>query len=124
MLGNDRGLPAMTTGEITIRARYAETDRMGLVHHANYLVWFEMGRIELLRSAGQAYRDLEDQGYLMVLTRVQVRYHKPALYDDLARAHADHVRGDGQNGGGYENRRVPSAPHAGTAVGRALRMRT
>src|SRR5262245_46584101 len=73
----------MLTGEITIRVRYAETDRMGLVHHANYLVYFEQARIELLRSRGLAYRDLEDQGFLLVLTRVEVRYRRPARYDDL-----------------------------------------
>jgi acyl-CoA thioester hydrolase len=71
------------TGEITIRVRYAETDRMGLLHHANYLVYFEQARTELLRSLGVAYRDLEDQGYLLVLTRVQVQYRRPAYYDDL-----------------------------------------
>src|SRR5579863_9434018 len=73
----------MLTGEITVRVRYAETDRMGLLHHANYLVYFEQGRTELLRSQGLAYKDLEDQGFLLVLTRVQVRYRSPARYDDL-----------------------------------------
>jgi len=73
----------MLTGEITIRVRYAETDRMGLLHHANYLVYFEQGRTELLRSKGLAYKDLEDQGYLLVLTRAEVRYRNPARYDDL-----------------------------------------
>jgi acyl-CoA thioester hydrolase len=73
----------MLSGEITIRVRYAETDRMGLLHHANYLVYFEQGRTELLRSRGLAYKDLEDQGYLLVLTKVEVRYRKPARYDDL-----------------------------------------
>src|SRR5205085_4676291 len=73
----------MTSGEISIRVRYAETDRMGLLHHANYLVYFEQGRIELLRSQGLSYKDLEDQGHLMVLTRVEVRYKSPARYDDL-----------------------------------------
>jgi len=73
----------MHSGEITIRVRYAETDRMGLLHHANYLVYFEQGRTELLRSRGYSYRDLEDQGYLLVLTRAQVRYRSPARYDDL-----------------------------------------
>lgn len=71
------------TGEIPIRVRYAETDRMGLLHHANYLVYFEQGRTELLRDRGFAYRDLEDQGFLLVLTRVQVRYRRPARYDDV-----------------------------------------
>ena len=73
----------MLTGEISIRVRYAETDRMGLLHHANYLVYFEQGRTELLRSSGLAYKDLEDQGYLLVLTKIEVRYRSPARYDDL-----------------------------------------
>ena len=73
----------MLSGEITIRVRYAETDRMGLLHHANYLVYFEQGRTELLRSLGVAYKDLEDQGYLLVITRAEVRYRSPARYDDL-----------------------------------------
>src|SRR5271163_2688434 len=75
--------PPPVQGEITIRVRYAETDRMGLLHHANHLVYFEQGRTELLRSMGLSYKDLEDQGYLLVLTRVQVRYKSPAWYDDL-----------------------------------------
>src|SRR5262249_2074839 len=74
---------SMVSGEITIRVRYAETDRMGLVHHANYLVYFEQGRTELLRSQGLAYKDFEDQGYLLVITRAEVRYRSPARYDDL-----------------------------------------
>ena len=73
----------MLSGEITIRVRYAETDRMGLLHHANYLVYFEQARTELLRSLGHSYRDLEDQGYLLVLTKCAVQYRSPARYDDL-----------------------------------------
>jgi len=73
----------MTTGEIAIRVRYAETDRMGLLHHANYLVYFEQARIELLRQQGISYKDLEDQGFLLVLTKVEVQYRKPARYDDV-----------------------------------------
>ena len=71
------------TGEITIRVRYAETDRMGLLHHANYLVYFEQGRTELLRAQGFTYRDIEAQGFYLVLTKLQVRYRRPAHYDDL-----------------------------------------
>src|SRR5947208_15226196 len=74
---------SMTSCDITIRVRYAETDRMGLLHHANYLVYFEQGRTELLRGQGLTYKDLEDQGFLLVLTRLQVRYKSPAYYDDL-----------------------------------------
>lgn len=73
----------MQVGEITIRVRYAETDRMGLLHHANYLVYFEQARTELLRGRGRAYKDLEDQGFFLVLTKLEVRYRKPAHYDDL-----------------------------------------
>jgi len=71
------------TGEITIRVRYAETDRMGLLHHANYLVYFEEGRTALLRDQGLSYRDMEDKGYLLVLTKVQVRYRRAVRYDDV-----------------------------------------
>jgi acyl-CoA thioester hydrolase len=71
------------TGEITIRVRYAETDRMGLLHHANYLVYFEQARTEMLRSLGHTYKDLEDGGYLLVLTKFEVRYRSPARYDDV-----------------------------------------
>ena len=73
----------MVHGETTIRVRYAETDRMGLLHHAHYLVYFEQARTELLRSFGLTYKDLEDQGYLLVLTKVEVHYRRPAYYDDL-----------------------------------------
>jgi acyl-CoA thioester hydrolase len=76
-------MSAGTSGEVTIRVRYAETDRMGLLHHANYLVYFEQGRTELLRSQGLSYKDLEDQGFLLVLTKVEVKYRRPARYDDL-----------------------------------------
>lgn len=73
----------MLMGEIQVRVRYAETDRMGLLHHANYLVYFEQARTELLRSRGKSYKDLEDQGYYLVVARAEVRYRAPAYYDDL-----------------------------------------
>src|SRR5712692_3002215 len=73
----------MTTGETTIRVRYAEKDRMGLLHHANYLIYFEQARTELLRSLGHTYKELEDGGHLLVLTKIEVRYRSPARYDDL-----------------------------------------
>jgi acyl-CoA thioester hydrolase len=71
------------TGETTIRVRYAETDRMGLLHHANYLVYFEQARTELLRSIGLTYRDMEDRGFFLVITNVEVKFRSPAKYDDL-----------------------------------------
>jgi acyl-CoA thioester hydrolase len=69
--------------EITIRVRYAETDRMGLLHHANYFVYFEQGRTELLRKRGLTYRDMEDAGHLLVIVDLGCKYKKPAYYDDL-----------------------------------------
>jgi acyl-CoA thioester hydrolase len=73
----------MLTGETTIRVRYAETDRMGLLHHANYLVYFEQARTDLLRQLGGNYKELEDRGFFLVITKVEVRYRSPAHYDDL-----------------------------------------
>ena len=73
----------MLSGEIQIRVRYAETDRMGLLHHANYLVYFEQARTELLRTLGAAYKELEDQGYFLVIAKVEIKYKNPAHYDDL-----------------------------------------
>src|SRR5829696_4490250 len=69
--------------EISIRVRYAETDRMGLLHHANYIVYFEMGRTELLRARGISYRDIEDSGHLLVIVDVGCKFKRPAYYDDL-----------------------------------------
>lgn len=71
------------TGDIQVRVRYAETDKMGLLHHANYLVYFEQGRTELLRPLGKSYKEMEDQGYFLVLHKIEVRYRRPARYDDL-----------------------------------------
>jgi acyl-CoA thioester hydrolase len=69
--------------EVTLRVRYAETDAMGVVHHASYLVWLEQGRTELLRSRGTSYREIEARGFFIVLTDLQVRYLSPARYDDV-----------------------------------------
>jgi acyl-CoA thioester hydrolase len=71
------------SGVTEIRVRYAETDRMGLLHHANYLVYFEQARTELLRSQGLTYRDMEDKGFFLVITKVEVNYRSPAKYDDV-----------------------------------------
>ena len=73
----------MLVGDTQIRVRYAETDRMGLLHHANYLVYFEQARTDLLRGEGKTYKDLEDAGYFLVITKVEVKYKSPAYYDDL-----------------------------------------
>jgi acyl-CoA thioester hydrolase len=67
---------------ITIVPRYAETDKGGVVHHSVYPVWFEMGRTELLRANGLAYRDLEQAGVFFVVARLQIKYRRPAQYDE------------------------------------------
>jgi acyl-CoA thioester hydrolase len=69
--------------ELPIRVRYAETDRSGLLHHANYLVYFETGRTELLRQRGLSYREVEDAGYYLVIVEIGCKYKRPAYYDDL-----------------------------------------
>ena len=69
--------------EITIRVRYAETDRMGLLHHANYIVYFEMGRTEFLRQKGLSYRQIEDEGHFLVIVDLACKFRRSAYYDDL-----------------------------------------
>lgn len=63
------------------RVRYAETDAMGVAHHANYPVWFEMGRSDLMRQLGYSYAELESQGFFLMLSDLQVRYQRAARYD-------------------------------------------
>jgi acyl-CoA thioester hydrolase len=67
----------------TVRVRYAETDQMGIVYYANYLVWFELGRVELLRSLGLAYSQLEkEHECILPVVEATCRYRSPARYDD------------------------------------------
>lgn len=75
----------LTRHEIMIRVRYQETDAQARVHHANYITYFEMGRVELLRAAGYSYKRLEEEGVLLVVSEVQCQYFLPAAYDDLLR---------------------------------------
>ena len=65
-----------------VRVRYAETDRMGVVYYANYLVWFEVGRTEWLRTTGWSYREMEHDGISLPVIEVQCEYVQPARYDD------------------------------------------
>lgn len=67
---------------IAIRVRYPEVDAMGYLHHSRYLQYFEIGRVELLRSIGHAYADLERQGVFFVVAKVEVKYRAPARYDE------------------------------------------
>ena len=76
----------MTTGlqtsVSTLRVRYAETDKMGVVYYANYLVWFEVARADLLRSLGWSYRDMEHAGVSLPVIEAHCEYHRPARYDE------------------------------------------
>ena len=76
---------------ITLRVNYSETDQMGVVYHANYLIWFDRARTELMRETGLTYKELEQQGVYLAVSEVRVRYRAAARYDDLVR-----VRGSGR----------------------------
>ena len=67
---------------IDIRVRYAETDKMGVVYHANYFMWFEIGRCELLRTIGRSYRQMESEGIGLPVIEAHCEYKAPARYDD------------------------------------------
>ena len=91
---------------LEIRVRYCECDPMGVVHHTVYPIWFEMGRTELLRMTGTSYRDLEEQGILLAVVRLDVRYKSPARYDDLVQLETSLVsHGQVKVEHGYELRR-------------------
>ena len=65
-----------------VRVRYAETDKMGVVYYANYFVWFEVGRTDLLRHAGWTYREMEREGFSLPVIEAHCEYHQSARYDD------------------------------------------
>lgn len=68
-----------------LRVRYAETDQMGVVYYANYLIWCEVGRTDFIRAVGKSYADLERDGISLAVSDVALRYHGSARYDDLVR---------------------------------------
>jgi len=73
----------MTIHETRFRVRYAETDQMGVVYHANHFIWFEVGRVEFLRQLGFSYKDMEKQDdFFIAVVDARCRYKAPALYDD------------------------------------------
>ena len=77
------GAVRRVVGETRLRVRYAETDQMGVVYYANYLVWFEVGRAELMRQRGLDYRQMEiEDGCLMAVVEATARYKAPARYDE------------------------------------------
>lgn len=65
-----------------LRVRYAETDQMGYVYYGNYAQYFEVGRVEAMRAVGISYKDLENQGFMLPVMDLNIKYHSPALYDD------------------------------------------
>ena len=72
----------MIQSRVNVTVRYAETDMMGIVYHANYLPWFEVGRTTLLKEIGVPYRRLEEEGFRLPVLEVAARYIRPAVYDD------------------------------------------
>lgn len=82
--------------ETRVRVRYAETDQMGVVYHANYLIWFEVGRVEFIRQMGLDYRSMEkDENAMIAVVEATARYKAPARYDDelIVRTSLGGVRG-------------------------------
>lgn len=75
--------PAPTQGTHRLRVRYDECDPMGVAHHAAYVPWLEIGRTELLRTTGVSYAQLEGAGVFLVIVKLDVRYRRPVLYDDI-----------------------------------------
>ncbi len=73
----------MYISENKIRVRYAETDRMGYVYYGNYAAYFEVGRVEALRALGLSYRVMEEQGVMLPVLSYQIKYFKPAFFDDV-----------------------------------------
>jgi len=73
----------MLTYDIQIRVRYKETDAMGVVHHSNYVTYYESARTEMLRAHGTTYRELESSGVMMPVREVKMNFFAPAFYDDL-----------------------------------------
>ncbi|MFI5220657.1 MAG: acyl-CoA thioesterase, partial [Bacteroidia bacterium] len=73
----------MFTSEIQTRVRYAETDRMGYVYYGNYATYFEVARVEALRTMGMTYKEMEDEGIILPVLEYSIKFLKPAFYDDL-----------------------------------------
>jgi acyl-CoA thioester hydrolase len=74
-----------TARDIEFRVRYAETDQMGVVYHANYLIWCEMGRTDFIRHLGMSYAEMERAGISLAVSELSARFHAPARYEDLIR---------------------------------------
>lgn len=86
----------MSTTETELIVRYAETDAQGIVHHSNYLVWFEEGRSDYLRQQGLNYSDFEKSGFFVVVVEATARYKAPAYYEDRLRIRTTLARAQGK----------------------------
>jgi acyl-CoA thioester hydrolase len=73
----------MSVSDLDVRVRYAETDQMGVAHHASYFVWFEAGRTEFIRERGRSYAQVEEGGWLLVVVEAHCHYRRPARYDEV-----------------------------------------
>lgn len=73
----------MYISETTTRVRYAETDQMGIVYYGNYAQYFEIGRVESIRQLGYSYKKMEEDGVMLPVVEVHIKYLRPAVYDDL-----------------------------------------
>ena len=114
---------ALPTSRSTVRVRYAETDKMGVVYYANYFVWFEVARADLLRSLGWSYREMEHTGVSLPVIEAHCEYHRPARYDDELEISAEGRRlSPVRMAFTYEVRRVddPSLVASGRTVHAAL----
>lgn len=78
--------------EIELRVRYAETDQMGIVYYGNYAQYFEVGRVEWLRNFGISYKSMEDEGLMLPVVSLDVKFKKPAHYDDLLKVRTQLVK--------------------------------
>ena len=78
--------------EIELRVRYAETDQMGIVYYGNYAQYFEVGRVEWLRNFGISYKSMEDEGLMLPVVSLDVKFKKPARYDDLLKVRTQLVK--------------------------------
>ena len=88
-------IPVPTEHEFEIRVRYQETDAQGRVHHSNYINYFEVARVEMLRASGRTYKDLEEAGLFLVVVQLTCNYHQGARYDDVLRLKTTVVKARG-----------------------------
>lgn len=107
--------------EIDLEVRYKETDQMGVVHHSNYLVWFELARTALCEQSGKRYADIEKLGYWLMVTGVRLDYRAPTRYGDCVRVGSwIHKIGSRSLHFGYDVRRIGETEPTGPVVVRGV----